>query len=63
MADHTVVSNEQPLSSVEIATRQKGPPAVTVKVYHADPSAAALEALKIYEEVATICRAKFSVQE
>jgi hypothetical protein len=60
MTDHTVVSNEQPLSSVEIATRQKGPPSVTVKVYHADPSAAALEALKIYEEVFTIGRNRFS---
>jgi hypothetical protein len=55
MADHTVVSNEQPLSSVEIATRQKGPPAVTVKVYHADPDVAAAEALRIYAEVFLTC--------
>jgi DNA gyrase inhibitor GyrI len=51
MADKTVVTNEQPLSSVEIATRQKGPPSVTVKVYHADPDTAAQEALRIYTEI------------
>lgn len=62
MADKTVVTNEQPLSSVEIATRQKGPPAVVVKVYHADPDIAAHEALRIYEEVFTIGRDRF-VQE
>jgi DNA gyrase inhibitor GyrI len=59
MADKTVVTNEQPLSSVEIATRQKGPPSVTVKVYHADPDIAAQEALRIYEEVFTIGRDRF----
>jgi hypothetical protein len=62
MADHTVISNEQPLSSVEIATRQKGPPAVTVKVYHVDPEVAAREALRIYEGVFTTGRDRF-VQE
>jgi hypothetical protein len=62
MADHTVISNDQPLSSVEIATRQKGPPAVVVKVYSVDPDVAAAEALRIYDEVFTIGRDRFATE-
>lgn len=62
MADHTVISNDQPLSSVEIATRQKGPPSVTVKVYHVDPEVAASEALRIYTDIFFTGQARF-VQE
>jgi hypothetical protein len=62
MTDHTVVSNDQPLSSVEIATRQKGPPAVVVKVYHADPDVAAAEAMRIYAEVFLTVQARFAAE-
>ena len=50
MAESHVVANDHPLSSVEIASRVKGSPAVTVKVYHALPDVAAEEALRIYAE-------------
>lgn len=51
IANHTVAPFDAPLSSVEIATRQKGPPSVTVKVYHQDPDEAATEALRLYADV------------
>jgi hypothetical protein len=62
MADHTVVSNDQPLSSVEIATRQKGPPVGDRQGVSRRPGGAAREALRIYEGVFTIGRDRF-VQE
>jgi len=46
-----VSTNEQPQSSVEISSRVKGPPAVTVKVYHEDPEMAMEEALRLYADV------------
>ena len=37
-------------ASVEIGSRQKGPPAVNVKVYHQDPATALEIALKLYAD-------------
>lgn len=45
-----VIEVQGPQSSVEIAGRQKGPPALTVKVYAADPVAARNEAVRLYNE-------------
>ena len=50
MPEHTVSTSDAPLSSCEISSRVKGPPSVTVKVYHADPDKAASEAIRIYGE-------------
>ena len=44
----TVTVDAAPLSSVQIEGRSKGPPAVTVKVYHADPAVAAARAIELY---------------
>lgn len=49
MSEHTVQTSDQPLSSVEIASRAKGVPAITVKVYAVDPDDALSEALRLYD--------------
>jgi hypothetical protein len=59
MAEQAVMSSvavfeaPAPMSSVEIAGRQKGPPAVTVKSYGASIDDAARDAIRVYNEVVT----------
>ena len=62
MSEHTVATNDVPLSSVEISTRVKGPPAVTVKVYHQNPNVAREEAVRIYAET-TIALSHYSAAQ
>lgn len=52
MPNETAVAmqNPAPLSSVQIEGRAKGPPAITVKVYDADPERALALATALYDE-------------
>lgn len=43
--------NPASLSSVQIESRQKGPPAITVKVYDAIPGEAARKARALYDDL------------
>lgn len=45
----TVTESPTPQSSVQIEGRAKGPPAITVKIYHADPAEAARLAREQYD--------------
>lgn len=45
-----ILETQSPVSSVEIASRQKGEPAITVKSYHADIEVARDMAVRIYNE-------------
>lgn len=46
----TVTESPAPMSSVQIEGRAKGPPAVTVKVYAADPAEALAAATTLYDQ-------------
>lgn len=47
----TVLANPAPMCSVEIASRAKGPPAITVKVYGATAAEAATLATAEYDKL------------
>ena len=49
----TLTVNPAPTSSVQIEGRQKGPPAITVKVYAADIDEAARLAAEKYDALVT----------
>jgi hypothetical protein len=47
----SVTTAPAPSLSVEIATDSKGQVKPTVKIYHEDPQAAAIEAVRLYKQV------------
>ena len=58
MAGTNLTINEaaEPLSSVQIEGRAKGPPAITVKVYAADVAEAARQASEQYDALVALYR-------